>query len=174
MSEQTAADALAMPPNHVRQAGYKWRLLLEEALALPETEIRNGDVWVQQIITYCIFADMADALLGSIEWGFSRNIGNKMVQRLEDSKEPWCKDLAETYRAMGEGRLITSEESILRRIEVIGLAFRILAPFRNTLSTDEKRYAKLLSEIIRAINEHRRLRTGKRYWSDEVMALLPS
>ena len=150
---------IVLPPNPVREAGYRLRLLLEEALELPP---KNAPPQ-QMIVALCALADMNDAVLsGDPERGYSSKLSQKMIVSLRDCCSKNESALADAYEELGAGKMPPRPNIIERDIR--SLVERICAvASNNSIGEDKRSSFELVSKVLTAVNEHRLLRAGKGY-----------
>ena len=154
---------IVLPPNPVREAGYRLRLLLEEALELPP---KNAPPQ-QMIVALCALADMNDAVLsGDPERGYSSKLYQKMIVSLRDCCSKNESALANAYEELGAGKMPPSPNTIELDIRSLVECICTVASNNSSIGEDKRASFELVCKVLTAVNEHRLLRAGKGYLTD--------
>lgn len=170
---QTAIDAttvVATPPNQMREAGYKLRLLVEKMLKRP-----NNYPFINAAVATCMMADLIDAELSgpAAHWGYSSDTARVMIERLKEAGGPPF--LVQAYEDLGYGKItLPAKEFALGVATILRTAIFALSLKKTStlLSQEESEQLILVIDVIRALNEHRKLRTGRGFVEDDLLTLL--
>lgn len=171
---QAVADAntsVATQPTPAQEAGYKLRLLVEKMLQQP-----NNEPLMNAAIATCMMADLIDAEISGHDahWGYSANTARAMIERLREAGEGYS-PLVQAYENLGYGKITPhANELALGMTTVLGAAILALTLGKTNTLLSQKEFDKLClaTDVIRTLNEHRKLRSGRGFVSDDFLELL--
>lgn len=167
----TQATEVVEQPNPVREAGNKLRLIVEEALQRSE-----NDPSALAVVGLCLLADLIDAEISGhdAQWGYSGDTARAMIERLRQNGMD--AGLRKMYGDLEYGKIPPNVNELvtIMRDSLNAVILTLLEAKVCALSMPAKKLkeTRLITDAVRAINEHRKLRNGSEFVEDYVLNLL--